>query len=77
MSRFGNYLGERDRAWFAAALARRSNTDLRLAAQVSGAPQRAKVDEMRSKRDIDGAEAWLRIIVAIGTLGTPPTDVRH
>jgi hypothetical protein len=32
---------------------------------------------MRRKRDVDGADIWLRIIVAIGTLGTPPTDARH
>jgi hypothetical protein len=38
---------------------------------------RRKVEEMRRKGDTDGAEIWLRIIVAIGTLGTPPTDARH
>jgi hypothetical protein len=38
---------------------------------------RRKVDEMRRKRDIEGADVWLRIIVAIGTLGTPPTDAPH
>jgi hypothetical protein len=38
---------------------------------------REKVDEMRRRRDIEGADTWLRIIVAIGTLGTPPTDARH
>jgi hypothetical protein len=38
---------------------------------------REKVDEMRSKGDVDGADIWLRIIVAIGTLGAPPTDARH
>jgi hypothetical protein len=27
--------------------------------------------------DTEGADTWLRIIVAIGTLGTPPTDSRH
>jgi hypothetical protein len=30
---------------------------------------RQKVDEMRSKGDAEGADTWLRIIVAIGTLG--------
>jgi hypothetical protein len=38
---------------------------------------RRKVEEMRRKGDTDGADIWLRIIVAIGTLGTPPTDARH
>jgi hypothetical protein len=36
-----------------------------------------KVDEMRSKGDTEAADVWLRIIVAIGTLGTPPADPRH
>jgi hypothetical protein len=36
-----------------------------------------KVDEMRSRGDTEAADVWLRIIVAIGTLGTPPTDARH
>jgi hypothetical protein len=38
---------------------------------------RRKVEEMRRKGDTDGADIRLRIIVAIGTLGTPPTDARH
>jgi hypothetical protein len=38
---------------------------------------RQKVDEMRRRGDADGADVWLRIIVAIGTLGTPPTNARH
>jgi hypothetical protein len=41
------------------------------------AKARQKVDEMRSKSDADGADTWLQIIVAIGTLGTPPTGARH
>jgi hypothetical protein len=32
------------------------------------------VEEMRRKGDHDGADKWLRIIVAIGE---PPTEVRH
>ena len=35
------------------------------------------VEQLREKGDHDGADAWLRIIVAIGTLGTPPTGSRH
>jgi uncharacterized protein YegL len=38
---------------------------------------REMVDEMRRKGDADGADTWLRIIVAITDLGTPPTDARH
>jgi hypothetical protein len=38
---------------------------------------RQKVHEMRRKRDIEDVDTWLRIIVAIGTLGTPPTDAWH
>jgi hypothetical protein len=41
------------------------------------AKAREKVDEMRRRRDIEGADSWLRIIVAIGTLGTSPTESRH
>jgi hypothetical protein len=41
------------------------------------AKARAKVDERRRKGDSEGADFWLRIIVAIGTLGEPPTDARH
>jgi hypothetical protein len=35
------------------------------------------VEEMRCKGDADGADMWLRIVVSIGTLGTPPTDAKH
>jgi hypothetical protein len=38
---------------------------------------RQRVEEMRRRGDAAGADTWLRIIVAIGTLGTPPTDARH
>jgi hypothetical protein len=31
------------------------------------------VDGLRRKHDLEGADTRLRIIVAIGTLGTPPT----
>jgi hypothetical protein len=33
----------------------------------------SKVDELRVKGDCEGADVWLRIIIAIGMLGTPPT----
>jgi len=35
------------------------------------------VEEMRRKGDNDGADKWLRVIVAIGELGEPPTNARH
>ena len=38
---------------------------------------RKMVEEMRRKGDHDGVDKWLRIIVAIGELGEPPTDARH
>jgi hypothetical protein len=41
------------------------------------AKAREMVETMRKKGDEDGAELWLRIIVAIGTLGQPPTVARH
>ena len=34
-------------------------------------------ERMRRKGDNDGADTWLRIIVAIGELGEPPTEARH
>jgi len=41
------------------------------------AKAREMVEEMRRKGDSEGADTWLRIIVAIGELGTPPTEARH
>jgi hypothetical protein len=41
------------------------------------AKAREMVETMRERGDTEGADTWLRIIVAIGTLGTPPTDSRH
>jgi hypothetical protein len=38
---------------------------------------REMVETMRERGDTEGADTWLRIIVAIGTLGKPPTDARH
>jgi hypothetical protein len=37
------------------------------------AKAREMVEQMRRKGDVEGADTWLRIIVAIGTLGTPPS----
>jgi hypothetical protein len=41
------------------------------------AKAREMVEEMRQKGDQEGADTWLRVIVAIGTLRAPPTDAQH
>ena len=41
------------------------------------AKAREMVERMRRRGDPDGADTWLRIIVAIGELGESPTDARH
>jgi hypothetical protein len=41
------------------------------------AAAKARERAMWKKGDKDGADTWLRIIVAIGTLGEPPTEARH
>jgi hypothetical protein len=41
------------------------------------AKARAMVEEMRRRGDADGADVWLRVIVALGTLGEPATRARH
>jgi hypothetical protein len=41
------------------------------------AKAREMVEAMRQKGDQDGADTWLRIIAAIGTLRAPPTDAEH
>jgi hypothetical protein len=41
------------------------------------AKARAKVEERRRNEDSEGADFWLRIIVAIGTLGEARTAARH
>jgi hypothetical protein len=38
---------------------------------------REMVEVMRRKGNSEGADTWLRIIVAIGELGEPPTEARH
>jgi hypothetical protein len=35
------------------------------------------VEQTRRRGDSDGPDTWLRIIVAIGELGKPPTDARR
>jgi hypothetical protein len=41
------------------------------------AKAREMVAEMRRKGDHDGADMWLRIIVAIGEIGDAPAGARH
>ena len=43
----------------------------------ASAKTREMVETMRKKGDKDGADTWLRIIVAIGTLREPPTGAPH
>jgi hypothetical protein len=38
---------------------------------------REKVEKMRRRGDIEGADVWLRIIVAIGPLATLPTNAHR
>jgi hypothetical protein len=50
---------------------------IQLHGDAATAKPREMVETMRKKGDKDGADTWLRIIVAIGTLGEPPTAARH
>jgi len=43
----------------------------------ASAKTREMVETMRKKGDKDGADTWLRIIVAVGTLREPPTGAPH
>lgn len=49
----------------------------RLHGQNARAKASDMVNEMRRKGDNEGVDTWLRIIVAIGELGGPPSDARH
>jgi hypothetical protein len=56
---------------------RRAHLFVELHGEESTARARTMVERMRRKGDHDGADTWLRIIVAIGELGEPPTEARH
>jgi hypothetical protein len=56
---------------------RRAHYLVQLHGDAATAKAREIVEEMRRKGDDDGADTWLRIIVAIGELGDPPSDARH
>ena len=46
---------------------------VRLHGDAAAGRARMIAERMRRKGDNDGADTWLRIIVAIGELGEPPT----
>ena len=50
---------------------------IQLDGEQATAKAREMVEELRRKGDHGGADRWLRIIVAIGELGEPPTETRH
>ena len=58
-------------------IARAARQWISLHVDAATAKAREMVEAMRRKGDKDGADTWLRIIVAIGTLGAPPTQARH
>jgi hypothetical protein len=58
-------------------IARSAHLFIQLHGDEATAKAREMVERMRRKGDNDGADTWLRIIVAIGELGEPPTDARH
>ena len=54
-----------------------ANRVIQLCGRRATARAREIVEEMRRKGDNEGADTWLRIIVAIGELGEPPIEARH
>jgi hypothetical protein len=58
-------------------IARSAHLFIELHGDEATAKAREMVEQMRRKGDNDGADTWLRIIVAIGELGEPPTEARH
>ena len=58
-------------------IARSAHLFIQLHGDEATAKARQMVEEMRRKGDHQGADTWLRIIVAISELGGPPTKARH
>ena len=58
-------------------IARSAHLFIQLHGDEATAKARKMVERMRSKGDHDGADKWLRIIVAIGELGEPPAEARR
>jgi hypothetical protein len=59
------------------AIHRCAHRVIQLCGSRATARAREIVEEMRRRGDNEGADTWLRIIVAIGELGEPPTGARH
>jgi hypothetical protein len=58
-------------------VARSAHLFIQLHGDEATAKAREMVEKMRRRGDSDGADTRLRIIVAIGELGEPPTEARH
>jgi hypothetical protein len=58
-------------------ISRAAETFIQLHGDEATAKAREMVERMRRRGDNDGADTWLRIIVAIGELREPPKDARH
>jgi len=58
-------------------IARSAHLFIQLHGDEATAKAREMVEKMRRRGDQDGADTWLRIIVAIGELGEPATDARY
>ncbi len=56
-------------------IARSAHLYIQLHGDDAVAKAREMVEAMRAKADDEGADAWLRIIAAIGELGTLQTDI--
>jgi len=57
--------------------ARSAHMFIQLHGDEATAKAREMVERMRRKGDYEGVDTWLRIIMAIGELGNPPTDTRY
>jgi len=58
-------------------IARSTHLFIQLHRDKATAKARKMVEEMRRKGDEESADKWLRVIVAIGELGEPPTEAPH
>ncbi|HEV2547544.1 MAG TPA: hypothetical protein VGU20_09415 [Stellaceae bacterium] len=58
-------------------IARSAHLFIQLHGDEATVKARQMVEQMRRKGDHQGADTWLRIIVAIGELGEPATQARH
>ncbi len=58
-------------------IARSAHLYIQLHGDDAIAKAREMVERMQANEDKEGADTWLRIIVAITELGTAPTETRH